>query len=107
MCLGFKIKNRHKVNVPPLREVVYLELEDSVLELLSVDSPSAKSINPWQVGYRAVALEVEDMDKVIEYLKNKGIEITWGPLDLGRSVRAEIKDPDWLLIELRQWKRRG
>lgn len=102
--LGFKIKNRLLVKVPPLREVVYLELNDTVLELLAIENPSPKSTVPWQVGYRMMALEVQDMDKTCEYLKVKGIEITWGPIDLGISVRAEIKDPDGLSVELRQWK---
>jgi len=31
------------------------------------------------------------------------VEITWGPITLGKSKRAEIKDPDGLSIELRQW----
>lgn len=102
--LDFKLKNRHQVKVPPLKEVIYLELNDTVLELLAVEGLSPKSIQPWQVGYRMMALEIEDMDKIIEYLKNKEVEITWGPVDLGRSIRAEIKDPDGLPIELRQWK---
>lgn len=102
--LGFKLKNRHQVKVPPLKEVIYLELNDTVLEFLAVEGPSPKSIQPWQIGYRMMALEIEDMDKIIEYLKNKEVEITWGPVDLGRSIRAEIKDPDGLPIELRQWR---
>jgi hypothetical protein len=26
------------------------------------------------------------------------------PVDLGHSLRGEIRDPDGLIIELRQWK---
>ena len=50
-----------------------------------------------------IAIEVEDMDKAVEYLKAKGVEISSGPVVLGKSKRAEIKDPDGLSIELRQW----
>lgn len=50
-----------------------------------------------------IALEVEDMEKVIKYLTSKGVGISWGPVTLGKSQRAEIKDPDGLSIELRQW----
>jgi predicted enzyme related to lactoylglutathione lyase len=46
---------------------------------------------------------VEDMDTAVKYLSSKGVEITWGPVTLGKSKRAEIKDPDGLSIELRQW----
>lgn len=102
--LGFKIKNRHKVNVGPLKEVIYLELGDAVLELLSVESPTPKSDQLWQVGYRMIALEVEDMNEALEYLKHRDVEVTWGPMDLGRSIRAEIKDVEGIPIELRQWK---
>lgn len=54
------------------------------------------------IGYRIVALEIEDMDKAIVYLKSKGVEISMGPVNLGNSKRAYIKDPDGLSIELRQ-----
>ncbi len=101
--LGFRIKHRQKVDVPPLKEVVYLELNGTVVELLSVEGPAPPSEEPWKVGYRMLALEVDDMDKAIDYLDSKGVQITWGPLDLGESKRAEIKDPDGLSIELRQW----
>lgn len=101
--LGFKIKQRQKVEVPPLEEIVYIELNDSVIELMQVKNPASAPQNPWQVGYRMIAIEVEDMDKVVKYLESKGVEITWGPVTLGKSKRAEIKDPDGLSIELRQW----
>ena len=50
-----------------------------------------------------MAIEVDDMDRAIEYLKSKGVSVSWGPVTLGTSKRAEIKDPDGLSIELRQW----
>jgi glyoxylase I family protein len=100
---GFRIKLRKKAEVPPLEEVVYLELNDTVLELLSVKDPAPASSEQWQVGYRMMSIEVEDMDRTVEYLKGKGMELSWGPVTIGTSKRAEIKDPDGLSIELRQW----
>jgi catechol 2,3-dioxygenase-like lactoylglutathione lyase family enzyme len=50
-----------------------------------------------------MAIEVEDMDQAVEYLKTRGIGISWGPAHLGKSKRAVIRDPDGLPIELRQW----
>ena len=50
-----------------------------------------------------MALEIEDMDKAIEYLAGKGVAVTWGPVTLGTSKRAEIRDLDGFPIELRQW----
>lgn len=102
--LGFKIRGRKEVKVPPMNEVIYLELSDTVIEIISADNPKPKSENPWEVGYRGIALEVEDMAKAVDYLKGKGIAIAREPVDLGDSFRGEIRDPDGLIIELRQWK---
>jgi catechol 2,3-dioxygenase-like lactoylglutathione lyase family enzyme len=102
--LGFRIRNRNEVKMPPMREVIYLELGDTVIEIISVDGPNPKSEVPWEVGYRGIALEVEDMAKAVDYLRGKGIAIALEPVDLGDSFRGEIRDPDGLIIELRQWK---
>ncbi len=78
--LGFKIRQRQKVEASPLEEVVYLELNDTVIELLKVKNPVTGPMDPWQIGYRMIALEVEDMDSAIKYLKSKGVDITRGPM---------------------------
>ncbi len=101
--LDFKIKQRQKVEVPPLEEIVYIKLDGSVIELMKIKNPVPAPQNPWQSGYRMIAIEVEDMDKAVKYLTSKGVGITWGTVALGKSKRAEIKDPDGLSIELRQW----
>ncbi len=101
--LGFKLKERKKVNNPPMEEVIFLTLNDTMLEVVSIKDPAPATGALRQVGYCAMALEVDDMDKTIEYLKSKGVEITWGPVNLGKSRRAEIKDPSGLTVELRQW----
>ncbi len=101
--LGFKIKERKKVGMPPLEEIVYVELNGTVIELMSVQNASSIPEDLWRVGYRMIAIEVENMDKAVEYLKGKGVELSAGPVALGKSKRAEIKDPDGLSIELRQW----
>lgn len=87
-----------------MKGVIYLELGDTVIEIISVDNPKPKSESPWEVGYRGIALEVETMAKAVEYLKAKGVAMAREPVDLGESFRGEIKDPDGLIIELRQWK---
>lgn len=107
--LGFSIKRRQLVQALrtwgdyTVTEVVYLTLGDTMIELIGVTNPSATQHDPWGVGYRMIALEVDDMDEVVEYLQGKGVTITTGPVTLGPSKRAEIKDPDGLSIELRQW----
>ncbi len=103
--LGFKIKERQRIEDPNtvIEEVVFLELNDTLLELVRVKNPAPVSPEHWQIGYLMIAIEIDNMDKVIEYLKSKGVGITAGPITLGSSKRAEIKDPDGLSIELRQW----
>lgn len=101
--LGFTVKQRLKVEAPPLEEVAYLGLGDTVLELMLVRDAARTPAEQWRMGYRMMALEVEDMDKAIAYLACKGVAVTWGPVLLGKSKRAEIQDPDGLAIELRQW----
>ncbi len=101
--LGFNVKQRLKVDAPPLEEIAYLGLGDTVVELMQVKDATLAVVNPWQTGYRMMALEVEDMDQAIAYLAGKGVAVTWGPVALGKSKRAEIKDPDGFPIELRQW----
>ena len=101
--LGFQAKQRKKVGRPPLDEIIYLTLGDTMVEVMSVKSPAPVSSAPYQLGYKRIALEVDDMDKAIAYLKSKGVTISVPPVTMETSRRAEILDPDGLSIELRQW----
>jgi len=101
--LNFKVKERKQIDKLPMKEVIFLELNDTTIEVVSVQNPSPRSSDPWQIGYRMFALEVEDMDEAIAYLRSKNVEISLEPVNLGKSKRAEIKDPNGLSIELRQW----
>jgi glyoxylase I family protein len=100
--LGFSVKERLVIDMPPLRGIAYLTLGDTMVEFLDVENP--KPVPPtWTAGYMAMALEVDNMDYTVAYLKGKGVEIVWGPTDIGGPIRAEIRDPDGLTVELRQW----
>jgi glyoxylase I family protein len=101
--LGFTAGQRHAIGMSPLREIIYLSLGDTVLELLAVENPEMPPETPWRVGYRMMAIEVEDMDDALAYLEERDVHPTWGPVDLGGTKRAEIADPDGLGIELREW----
>ncbi|HEY3378903.1 MAG TPA: VOC family protein [Armatimonadota bacterium] len=101
--LGFTLTERIPVNAPPLLEVVFLRLQDTMVEFLVMSDPIPTVKSPNQIGYHCLALEVDDMDQTIADLQAKGVEITWGPVSLGPAKRAEIHDPDGLPIELRQW----
>jgi len=102
--LGFSIRSRKEMKIPPMKEIVYIELGDTVIEILPVDDLRPKSGNPWEIGYRGIAIEVDDMATAMDYLKGKGIAIAQEPIDLGNSFRGEIRDQDGLIIELRLWK---
>jgi len=102
--LGFKMKNRTKIGLGALEEVIFLELGDTMLEIVSMKNPAMPSDEAPVVGYRMMAIEVTNMDEAVAYLKGKGVEMSLGPMTLADgSKRGEIKDPDGLGIELRQW----
>jgi glyoxylase I family protein len=105
--LGFKLKERIKMNMGGLLEIVYITLGDTMVELLSVKDPAPATTNPMQSGYRIMAIEVEDMDKAVEFLKSKGVTISRPPMDLGDSKRGEMLDNNGFTIELREWKRKA
>lgn len=104
--LGFQMKQRKKIDRPPLQEIVYLQLGDTLMEVMSVKNPAPPPAVPYEVGYKRIALEVDDMDKAIAYLKSKGVTISVAPVNLETSRRAEISDPDGLSIELREWQKK-
>ena len=101
--LGFRVKERRELDRPPMKELVFIELNDSMIELLCFENPKPPVTELPQVGYLRIALEVEDMDKAVEYLKEKGVTISRDPVSIGSSKRGEILDPNGLSIELRQW----
>ncbi len=103
--LQFGLVSRMPVQAGPLKEIAYLQLGDTVIEMLRMESPASLPASP-AVGYHAIALEVESMEATTAYLSSRGIDVTWGPVDLGGSIRAEIRDPDGLPVELREWKRK-
>lgn len=100
--LGFKIQQRLKIGTPSIEELVFIELNGTVIELFSVKNPAPASEEQWQIGCRRIALEVEDIDRALEFLKARGVEISREPTTSGPTRRAEIKDPDGLSIELCQ-----
>ncbi len=99
---GFALKERIKPSSPEIEEIAFLTLGDTMLELLKIKNSTPPPKGP-QIGFRMMAIEVDDMDLAIAYLRGKGVEVSWGPVTLGKSKRAEVKDPDGLGIELRQW----
>lgn len=103
---GFEIKSRREKTPPdsPIEKILYMELNGSLIELMSVEDPDEITSGPFQVGYRTIAIEVDDMNEATDYFKEKGIEIVQGPKTVGESKRAEIMTPGGLPIELREWR---
>lgn len=100
--LGFTVRSRD--SVPGGLDLVYLGLGGTTVELITYrDMTPAPRTEGEQLGYRMMALEVDDMQRALDALKAKGIEASWGPKTRPSYVRAEIRDPDGNGIELRQW----
>jgi glyoxylase I family protein len=107
--LGFMVKARDRIDRSGLGvpiDLVYLDLGGTVVELISYDgAPVDPAPQTEHLGYRMIALEVDDMQKVGDYLKTKGVGFVWGPRVRETYSRAEICDPNGFRIELRQWFR--
>jgi catechol 2,3-dioxygenase-like lactoylglutathione lyase family enzyme len=107
--LGFTVKARDRiersgVGVPI--DLVYLDLGGTVVELISYDGAAVDPAPQNEhLGYRMIALEVDDMQQTADYLKTKGVDIVWGLRVCETYSRAEICDPNGSHIELRQWFR--
>ena len=104
--LGFKVRAQDRIPRTPLGplELVYLDLGGTTVELMAYPEAQLERAGPAErLGYRMMALEVEDMDRALALLKAKGIEPVWGPIRRETYARAEIRDPDGNHIELRQW----
>ena len=103
--LGFKLKHRQQGKPEsPYKEIVFLSLGDTMLEIIEMWKQVPQKSESETQGYRMMAIEVENMDAAIEYLKKHGVDISRPPMVLGNnSKRAEIKDCTGFSIELRQW----
>ena len=104
--LGFRVKARERVEIGGGAAVslIYLDLGGTVVELVTFEGvPVDSAPRLPHLGYRMIALEVDDMQKTTEYLNGKGVDIVWGPMVTDTYARAEIRDPNGYGIELRQW----
>jgi catechol 2,3-dioxygenase-like lactoylglutathione lyase family enzyme len=101
--LGFKPKSSHKMDGSRgITEITFLTLGDTSLELL--EFPDAAPIPPQpHVGYRMMAITVDDMPAAIAHLKRHEVKITREPVSLGESMRGEFQDNNGVTIEIRKW----
>ena len=108
--LGFREREHMRIPETPTGplDLVYLELGGTTVEVMCY--PEAKAIPSrsaeQRLGWQCLALEVDDMEGTLHALKQKGVEVAWGPMKRPDYARAEIRDPEGNPIELRQWYRR-
>jgi catechol 2,3-dioxygenase-like lactoylglutathione lyase family enzyme len=76
--LSFTVKSRQRIersSIGTPMDLVYLDLGGTVVELISYEGvridPAPKNEH---LGYRMIALEVDDMQKTADYLKTKGVD---------------------------------
>jgi catechol 2,3-dioxygenase-like lactoylglutathione lyase family enzyme len=107
--LGFTVKARDRIERSGLGvpiDLVYLDLGGTVVELIAYEGAAVDAAPQGEhLGYRMIALEVDDMQKTADYLRTKGVDIVWGPRVRETYSRAEICDPNGFHIELREWFR--
>src|SRR5262249_10320541 len=107
--LGFTLKARDRIERSGLGvpiDLVYLDLGGTVVELIAYEGIAVDPAPQTEhLGYRMMALEVDDMQKTADYLRTQGVDIVWGPRVRETYSRAEICDPNGYRIELRQWFR--
>ncbi|HML10153.1 MAG TPA: VOC family protein [Stellaceae bacterium] len=105
--LGFTVGARDRIPRPGsdvVLHIAYLGLGGTTVELMSYEGlPVAPEPALEHLGYRMMALEVDDMKEALAYLKTRGVEPVWGPVYRGTYARAEISDPNGYHIELRHW----
>lgn len=85
-------------------EIYYLQMGDFTrIELFDYHGKSAKKeVAESDLGYRHLAMDVDDVDEWAAYLKENGVPIRYGPeslLHLNARV-CLIEDPDGMELEL-------
>jgi catechol 2,3-dioxygenase-like lactoylglutathione lyase family enzyme len=104
--LGFTVGARDRIERPDgsVLNIAYLGLGGTTVELMAYEGVEVAPQPALEhLGYRMMAIEVEDMKGALAYLETKGVEAVWGPVFRDNYARAEIRDPNGYHIELRHW----
>jgi glyoxylase I family protein len=104
--LGFTLARRVRYDTTDYAaDIICVTLGDFMVEILG-PAPRPDPDGGSRAGVKLFALRVDDMAKTIAELERKGVAVTWGPRQGGAfdGIRAEIKDPNGISIELREWQ---
>lgn len=100
--LGFHESGRLP-NTPHSGTIVFVSLGGTQVELFGTGDPSAAPAAEKAVGYKHLALLVEDIDGEYERLKAAGVEFSMVPTTVESGLRiAFFRDPDGNALELMQ-----
>lgn len=110
--LGFTLTRRVRYEGSSGRQIAYVALGDQMLELLGPVQRRPDQGDPadgGRIGVRLFALRVDAMERTVDYLRSRGVEISSEPRPGGSfsGLRAEIRDPNGISIELREWQGDG
>ena len=90
--LGFTVKARDRIERSSLGvpiDLVYLDLGGTTVELIRYDGAAVDPAPQTEhLGYRMIALEVDDMQKTVDYLSTKGVDIVWAQ-GSARRIRGQ------------------
>jgi catechol-2,3-dioxygenase len=98
---------RDTLGLKPLGEPyggVWQEFEVGHSTLAISAPPYARPPSPGATGGAAAAIAVTDLNRLVEQLKGKGVEVTWGPQESPVCYMAGVKDPDGNNIILHERK---
>lgn len=78
-----------------------LAIGDAQIELFSFPNPPKRPSTPEAQGLRHLCFEVKDIEKAVNWLENKGVEVEPIRVDPVTNKRFTFfKDPDQLPLEL-------
>jgi glyoxylase I family protein len=99
--LGLKLLRTSGPNEAGGRSAV-LQAGGQNLDLFSrPDFVSADKDKPVGMDHLCLLMEVESIDRLMEYLRQAEVEIFWGPVERHGSTSVYVYDPDGVHVELR------
>lgn len=100
--LGFSVLREAET---PSLKIMFVGNELAQLELFEVKEGPAKEGPPLkddEIGIKHICFHVEDLGKVVEEMKQKGVEFTSEIRKSGERSHIFFKDPDGIVLQLLQ-----